>query len=149
MDSYSVLIFLHILGATGVFAAWGIEAIVIRKLRQAVKMEEARMWLQLFRRRTPLGPVSMIVILATGIWMMATRWGHQLWMMLAFIAMVLIAIIGVTLSRRAISRFKPVLSGEGNALPDNFYAIAGTLTTSLRIRLAIGILILGLMTFKP
>lgn len=149
MSSYSLLIFLHILAATGVFAGWGIEAVIIRKLRKAERVEEARMLWELLSKQSFIGPVSMFVILVTGLWMGIMRWSHQTWMMLGFAGMIIIVVIGFTLSRQAMIRFKTTFAETHDFLPRHFYAAAGLLTISLRLRLAIGVSILALMTFKP
>jgi len=149
MNSYSIFVFLHILGAVTMFASWGIEGVIINRLNASVKSDDARTWLQQFKKRRRLGPAGMIVVLITGIWMMAVRWGHQVWMMLAFLGIILIMLTGIILARRTLPRLTSIIDGKSGQLPENYYALAGTLSTSLRIRIAVGIAILALMTFKP
>lgn len=149
MNSYSLLILLHVTGAVGIFAAWGMEAVLLQRLREAVTIVEARTGTRSLRRRGRLAPVAMLTVVATGIWMMAAAWGGQAWMVTALAAVVIIGMTGSALGGRAISRLDGALAGEPERLPDDFDLAVGLLTISLRLRFAIGIGILGLMTIKP
>lgn len=149
MNSYSLLIFLHVLGAVGMFAAWGIEAVTLRRLRQAVTTGEARTCAQQFRKQGPLGPVAMLTALGTGIWMMVARWGPQPWMTASLAAVAAIVVIGIVLARRGMSRLDTALVDESERLPAHFAALTGSLVASLQLRIALGVGILGLMTMKP
>lgn len=59
MTFYSMLIFLHVLGAVGLFAAWGIEAAGLSHLRQAHTADQARTGVAL-RSRCDCGSRSLL-----------------------------------------------------------------------------------------
>lgn len=149
MNSYSLLIFLHVTGAVGIFAAWGMEAVLLQRLRETVTVGEARAGLGALRGQGRLGPVAMLTVLVTGIWMMAVAWRGGAWMMTALAAVLVIGVTGSVLGGKAMSRLDAALAGEPDRLPDDFGPAVALLTIGLQVRLAIGIGILGLMTIKP
>jgi hypothetical protein len=146
---YSILIFLHVLGAVGVFAAWGIEAVGLGHLRQAPTAEQARTGMALRAKAVPLGPLAMLTALATGLWMMGLRWGHQPWIAAAMVALVLMVAIGVVLERRAGPRLTAALADGRPQLTSTVTRAGELLMISLRLRITLAVAILALMTVKP
>lgn len=149
MDSYALLVFLHVLGAVGMFAAWGIEAVTLGQLRQAGTVEQARASMQFRRRSATLGPIAMLTALVTGIWMMVARWSHQPWTAVALAGLILIVIVGVAFGRRAMPRIVASLAEGTERLTPDARAAGEILALSLRLRIAIGVAIVALMTIKP
>lgn len=152
MDLYPLLVFFHVLGAVGLFAALGIEAVAVARLGRTDAIEGARDALGLLRVNDRLGGVGMLVLLASGAWMMALTWGAQPWLSAAFVAIVFMGIAGGAVSSRRIRRLRAALAAErGAALSEPFRTLRSSvaLTVSLRVRLAIGVGILALMTLKP
>ena len=151
MSIYGIILFLHIVGALGLFAGMGLEQVSLAKLREASTPAQARDWLGVLSnlRRTD-GP-SGFLILATGFYMMATRWGRGTWMALGVIGMVLMAVIAVAVtSRRARGLRDPLATADGAMsrglrarLADPVLRMAATL------RLAIGLGIVFNMAVKP
>jgi hypothetical protein len=122
---YSIFLFLHIVGALGIFAGLAIEQAALFNLRRAGTNTQAREWLSLLRvLQRFLGP-SALVLLVTGVYMMATRWSHQTWAGLGIAGMTLIALLGALVTGR---RMKPI----GQAV----FTIDGPLSPALRDRLA-------------
>jgi hypothetical protein len=122
---YSIFLFLHIVGALGIFAGLAIEQAALFNLRRASTNAQAREWLSLLRTlQRFLGP-SALVLLVTGIYMMATRWSHQAWAGLGLVGMILMALIGALVTGR---RMKPI----GQAV----FTSDGALPVSLRDRLS-------------
>lgn len=149
MNSYLLLIFLHVLAAVGIFTAWGSESIILRQLRRARAVDEAEKGMHLLRKQRAMGPISMLIVLATGIWMGVARWGHQDWMVTAFAAMLLIIVVGLVMARRTMPRLKKTLADEPEVLPPDYIALTISLVVSLQLRISIGVGIVGLMTIKP
>ncbi|WP_242336782.1 MULTISPECIES: hypothetical protein [Anaeromyxobacter] len=152
MNTYAILMFLHVLAGVGVYVALGIETVALGGLRRAETPGEAGVWLRLHALPGRLLPGAMLVALASGAWMMATTWGHRPWILAAFIGMVGMGIAGGGVSGRAMRRLRAALATEdGAVLSPAFRAGQGSaaLTGSLRVRIAIGLGILALMTLKP
>ena len=81
MSVYSIAIFLHVVGALGLYSTLALEWAGHEQVRR-------------------VGGPSALLVLATGIYMTATRWGPRPWIVIGLAAMVLMAIMGPTLSRR-------------------------------------------------
>jgi hypothetical protein len=152
MSLYQLLVFLHVLGGVGIFVALGIETISLGRLQSAATPVDARVWMGLLKLPARLGPIAMLTTLVAGMWMMAQVWGRQPWIVSGFVGLVGMAALGGVISLRGARRLRGALAGEtGPELSDAFRLMrSGTaLTASLRLRIAIGIGILGLMTIKP
>lgn len=151
MSIYGIILFLHIVGALGLFAGMGLEQVSLAKLREAATPAQARDWLGVLSnlRRTD-GP-SGLLILASGFYMMATRWGRGTWMALGVVGMVLMAVIALAVTsrrarglRNALGTADTVISrGLRARLSDPLMRMAATL------RLAIGLGIVFNMAVKP
>jgi hypothetical protein len=149
MGLYPLLIFLHVLAAVGLFASLGIEVVALGRLRSAATLDAAGMWIGLLRSPLPL--VSMVTIVVTGIWMSIVRWGDEAWIGVSLLAIVGMAVVSAFATRR-LRRVSTALASEsGPGLSLTFRALqsSATLVASLRLRVAIGIGILALMTVKP
>ena len=151
MTFYSIALFLHIVGALGLFVALGLEWMSLLYLRRATTTEQAREWLNAFGLLRWVGPISMGTILLPGFYMMATTWGGVAWIGIALAAMILLAVVGAVLTgsrMAAIGRAVPAESGSlspafRQRLHDPF------LLASIQTRVAIALGIVFLMTVKP
>ena len=148
---YSISLFLHIVGALGLFSSLAFEQASLFNLRRAQTNAQAREWLSLLRGLQRIQGPSALVLLATGLYMMATRWSRQEWAGLGLVGMVLMAIIGVVVTgrrMRAIGRAMP--AGDGplpSTLRERFNDSALGTSASVRVALALGIVFN--MSVKP
>ena len=152
MNFHSLLVFVHVLGAMGLFAAAGIEAVALGRLRRAETSAGVRVWLELLQASGRLGPAAMLAVFASGIWMGVTVWGHQWWMFDAFLATLAMGALGGGVTSRHVRKLSRALSvGAGPEQSEMFRSLlsAKALVVSLRLRIALGIGIVGLMTLKP
>lgn len=122
---YSISLFLHIVGALGLFASLAIEQAALVNLRRAASTEQAREWLSLMRALQRIQGPSALLLLVTGLYMMITSWRGQAWAASGLVGMVLMAIIGMVVSGRR-------MKGVGLAMP----AAEGPLPLTVRDRLA-------------
>ena len=75
MSVYAIVVFLHIVGALGLFAALGLEWASLYNLRRVATAGQVREWAKLLSALRLVGGPSALTILVTGIYLMATRWG--------------------------------------------------------------------------
>jgi hypothetical protein len=94
MSVYSVVLFLHIVGALGLFVALGIEFLTVSRLRSAATAEQAREWLSALGGIRVVGPIALVTILFPGLYMAATSTGWQGWNVAALGAMIVMAALG-------------------------------------------------------
>src|ERR1041385_1551791 len=151
MSLYAIAVFLHIVGALGLFAALGLEWASLLNLRRATAAGQAREWVRVLASlRTVAGPAGL-TILVTGIYLTATRWGGQGWIGVGLGGVVLIAVLGATLTgrrTRAIARAVASAAGAGSAaLGDRLRDPVLMLSAWLRTALALGIVFV--MSTKP
>jgi hypothetical protein len=152
MNIHSILVFLHVLGAVGMFAVLGIETVALGRLKRADTPADVRTWMGLLAVPARFGPVTLFTTLISGIWLMVKWWGPQPWILSAFVAIVVMAVMGGSVSRRAMQRIGKALPSEtGSELSAAFRSLRSNpaLTMSSRLRTAIGVGILALMTMKP
>lgn len=143
---------MHVLGAVGVYVSLGVEIVAMKRLRLTPYPAAARTWLDVLRSNARLAPVSMVVMLGAGIWMMVVRWGHQPWIVLGFAGLIGMALLGGIVTRRGTKRVNEALRVESaQQVSAGFRTLTSSrgLTLSLHLRTALGVGILALMTMKP
>src|SRR5215207_5889272 len=89
MSYYSIALFLHIVGALGFFVALGLEWTGLSQLRSATTSEQVRAWLRISKNADRFGMVSMLTILISATYMMATVWDMVAWINVSLGALVL------------------------------------------------------------
>lgn len=152
MNIYPILVFLHVVGAVGIFVAFTIEAVALAGLQRAERTADARVWMTLLRPAGRFAPIASLVTLVTGIWMMVKWWGPRPWIQFALVTVVAMAIFGGGVTGRRMRRLGPLLPAEmGETLSPAFRSVSTSraLAASLRARIAGGVGILALMTLKP
>jgi hypothetical protein len=150
MTVYKLALFLHVLGALGLFAALGIEWAAAGPLRRAASDDEARPYVRLLVSLGRVGGPSAGTLLVTGIYMSATAWGRQPWTGLALLGLLCLAVLAAGVTGRrvaAIGRSLDADSGKDGSLRLRLHD--PVLVASLRLRTAIATGIVFLMTSKP
>jgi hypothetical protein len=148
---YSISLFLHIVGALGLFAALGLEWAGLYNLRRATEVAQVREWIRLLGAPRFLGGPAALIVLVSGIYMSATRWGPQGWIIVGLAGMVVIAVLGAALSGRRVGPIAgalqagngPISTALGRRLHDP------VLTLSLRLRVALFLGIIFLVSIRP
>ena len=77
--------FLHVVGALGLAAAFGAEAAGLLGLRRATGTDEALLWLRSRRWVLLIGPASIGLVLATGIYLTVADWGADAWILVSLV----------------------------------------------------------------
>jgi hypothetical protein len=151
MNLYSIALFLHIVGALGLFIALGLEWASLLNLRRAATAEQVREWLDLFAWTRRLGPISLAVILLAGLYMTATAWRGAAWIVVALAAMVLMVVLGATLTGLRMPAIGRAVAAESELVSDALrHRLRDPLLwTSIQTRAAIALGIVFLMTVKP
>jgi hypothetical protein len=150
MNPYALAVFLHVVGALGLFAAMGVEWVLLARLSRVHTSEEARDWLSLLGVVRRLGPASLAAILLAGVYMMVTAWGAVGWIVVAFLALLLLPPLGMisglrlpSIQRQLADLSGPLPTAVHQRLADPLFEV------SIRIRTAIALGIVFLMTTKP
>lgn len=151
MSLYSIALFLHIAGALGFFAALGLEWATVMQLKRVTTAEQVRDWLGASGSMRRVGMISMLVLLAAGIYMMVTVWHGVAWLIVSF---VVIALMMVVMGRVSGPRMKAVhqtLANEKGMLTHVQQEAVRhpMLWAGLQMRVVLGLGIVFLMTVKP
>src|SRR2546429_3490156 len=151
MNIYSIVLFLHIVGALLLFAAMGIEFMTVSRLRSAATAEQARDWLSVLGSMRVIGPVALVTILVPGLYMAATSAGWQAWNILALLAMVVMAALGAASNAARMPAIGRSIGPLRGALPPEARVPLHDriVWSSILIRIGIGLGIVLLMTLKP
>jgi hypothetical protein len=151
MDGYSTALFLHIVGALGIFAALGLEWTGLRQIRAAAAPEPVRAWLLILKGASRVGLVSMLAVIVSGIYMMATAWGPAAWIIVTIAALVLVIALALALSGPRLAAIGRALAAQPGRLPPTFIGLANNplLWVSIQTRVAIVLGIVFLKVAKP
>ncbi len=151
MTLYSIVLFLHIVGTLGLFVSLGLEWVSLAYWRRASTAEQAREWLGVRGWVMRLGPTSLVLILLSGFYMVVTTWGWVSWIVVALAALVLIAIIGATLTGVPMGTIQKAAAAESGPLSPALRQRLNDprLWISIQTRTAIALGIVFLMVIKP
>jgi hypothetical protein len=87
---YSISLFLHIVGALGLFAVLSLEWASLYHLRRATDAGEIREGVGPLRAPRIVGGPAALTLLVTGIHLTATHWGLQGWIVVGLAGMALV-----------------------------------------------------------
>ena len=151
MVGYALAVFLHIVGALGLFAALALEWASLYNLRRVATAAQAREWAKLLSALRFVGGPSALTILVTGLYMMATRWGGQGWIGAGLAGLVLIAALGGALSGRRSAAIARTIAGETGTISAGLRQQLHdpVLVLSAWLRTALGLGVVYVMAIKP
>ena len=98
-----------------------------------------------------LTPSSLGLILVTGLYMVATAWGPRGWILVALASLLLLGVIGAFGTGLRMARIGPAVGRAQGPLSDELRRTLRDpiLLLSLRVRLAMVVGVVFLMTVKP
>jgi len=151
MDDNSIALFLHIVGAVGLFVALGLEWTGLRQIRGAMTPEQVRGWMGILKSVRKVGFASMLTAVITGIYMMVTDVGGVAWIYASLGALVLVIVLSLALTGPRMAAVGRALATEKAPLSRNFHSLANNplLWISIQTRIAIALGIVFLKTAKP
>ena len=121
MDLYSIVLFVHIVGALLLFVLLTVEGVGLRAGFRSAAVNRV------------LGPISALAILFPGIYMMKAQWGWDGWIAVGIAAWFLIAVLG---------------AGTGiGVMRGSITSRAATVSWLIRVGMALGVVFD--MTVKP
>jgi peroxiredoxin len=125
-DHYPLAVYLHLLGAFGLFAALMLEWLAARQVQRSTAAAEGEIWSRVLSLARRTGAPSTALLLVPGLAMALTRWSFLAWPAVALLGMAMIVAISLLLRNRL------MLS-----------------VVSVEVRIAIVLGIVALMVFKP
>jgi len=138
----TALVFIHVTGAIGVFAALAIEGAVLLQIRQSADSAQRRSVVTAFRLVPRVAIPSLLVTILSGLYLTATVWGWRAaWIDVALLGLIATAAIGAATTGPRIARLQTTLDEHDGRDP--------VLSASFLIRTSILVGIVFQMTVKP
>jgi hypothetical protein len=114
MTIYSVVLFIHVVSAIGLFVALAAEGVVLFRIRSAQSTEEARFFIGAFQRLRVIAIPAFLGILVGGLYLASKYGGGTFWIPLGLGATLLIMVVGGIVTGRKMFRLKSALSKTEN-----------------------------------
>jgi hypothetical protein len=151
MSGYAIALFLHIVGALGIFVALGLEWTGLRQMRSAMSAEPVRAWMGILQSTQKVGFVSMLAAVVSGVYMMATAWGGAAWLIVTLASLVLVIALSAALTRPRMAAMGRALAAPKWLDRANWQRLANhpLLWASIQTRVAIALAIIFLKIAKP
>ena len=151
MNAYSIALYLHIVGALGIFVALGLEWTGLWQIRKAAAPQQVGSWMRILKSVRKFGFAAMLTTIITGFYMMLTAWGGEPWIIVSLGALVLIIVLMVALTGPRMAALGQALATEKAPLSQAFYSLANhpLLWISIQTRIAIALGIVFLKVAKP
>ncbi len=153
MTLYTFALFVHVVAVLGLFMAITIEMAALWRMRAATSVAMVREWAGLVERTAPVFPVVSLLILLSGVYMVAQKWNWQTaWADIALVGLIALVALEAAVNAR---RGKGI-HGAAQESPDG--GVPGSLTrrindpmlwTSVQTMLFATLGIVYLMTVKP
>ena len=147
MNSFSIALFLHIVGALGVSVALGLEWIGMSQIRRATVPKEIRAILGLVKSTNRFGFISMLAALITGFYMVLTAVGWVPWILVTLGALVFVIVLTRALTVPRMAAIGRILATEKDPVSQTFHNLVNdpVLWISIQTRVAI---VLGIVFLK-
>ena len=151
MNTYSIALFFHIIGALGFFLALGLEWIGLWQLRCALRSQEVWTWMGLLKSARRFGFAAMLAIVISGVDLMATAWGRVAWIIVTVGSLILVIALAQVVTAPRMAAMRRALATEQGAVSQAFHRLANHpfLWISIQTRVAITLGIVLLKTVKP
>ncbi len=151
MNAYLIALFLHILGAVGIFVALGLEWTGLWQIRSATTPQQVGGWMRILKSVRKFGFASMLTVVVTGIYMMVTVWGGEAWIIVTVGSLVLMIALAQVVTAPRMVAIGRALATEKVPLSQTFYSLANhpLLRISLQTRVAIALGIVFLKIAQP
>lgn len=151
MSFYLIVLFLHITAALGIFAGIGLEWFLVHNFGKVTTKSAAAQWSGSFKVLPPVFAISGILILITGIYLSVHTWGMNAWVISGFVLFLVIAIFGSAVAGKKIESIIKAIEAGSEKLSDDILRNlkSPVITQSLKIRSAIALSIVFIMTMKP
>jgi hypothetical protein len=150
MEPTALLIFVHVMAAIGIFAAFSIEGVAQAYLRRAATPNEVRAWAGTYRAVRPIGIVSLLTVIGTGLWLTLAEWGWPAWILVSIGGIVVLAVLGAIGGIRYSASLEAASQESGLLSTSARVALTSPLPLALLImRMFIATGVVFLMTVKP
>ena len=150
MNSFSIALFLHIVGALGVSVALGLEWIGLSQIRKVAVPEEIRAMLKVVKSTTRFGFISMLSTVITGIYMVLAALGWVPWILVVIGALLLVIVLTRVLTAPRMAIIGQAIAVEKGAVSQTFQNLVKDpilwISIQTRVAIVLGIIFLKIAT---
>lgn len=101
MTGYSIGLFVHVAGALALFMGIAVSRLAFGRVRRARSVGELRLWLGVARRTRVVFPASIVVLLASGLFLTAQSWSFTTpWVATSLVSVVALGVAGAAVNGR-------------------------------------------------
>jgi hypothetical protein len=149
MSIYLLVLFLHIIGAAGLFAGMGMESIILKRLSHATTAKQLTSWGVFMKSLRIVFSSSAVLLFLSGIYMVIETWGWTAWAIIGLLLLIALAGFG-SMGGKKIAGVLKSLNENDESLSTE---IKGKLSLpfilrSFKIRAAVTAGIIFIMTLK-
>ena len=152
MSIYSVVLFVHIVGALTLFMALAVEWASLRQIQRVTSLGQAGISIKMSSGLRPLSILSMLIVLGSGGYLASRMeaWGNP-WIWATLAGMVAIGAIAVVLTNKRMEEIRRACRDENAKLTERLIGQLRNpiLRDSVRLRIAMALAIVFLMVTKP
>lgn len=151
MNAHSIALFLHIVGAVGIFVALGLEWTGLWQIRSAMTPQQVGGWMRILKSVRKFGFASMLTAVVTGIYMTLAAWGGEAWIIVTVGSLVLMIALAQVVTAPRMMAIGRALAAEKGGLSKTFHSLATNplLWISIQTRVAIALGIVFLKVAQP
>ena len=153
MSAYTLALFVHVIGALGMFAGFGTWFIGLIALRRAERVEQVRTITTLLALAHSVGAGSVVLVIVPGVYMALTNWSLQTsWIAVSIAGVLVAAPIGSRLIDDRVKALGAVArETPDGALPTELAARTHdpVIGTAMHVNSLLVVGIIFLMTIKP
>lgn len=150
MNLYTLVVFLHIIGAAGLFLGLGTEGSVIKFFKRAATTQQVIGIMGSMKLLRITFSVSTVLLLLSGIYLVIELWGWTAWVIIGLILLVLLSGAGSTTGKKMVGVIKSLNTSE-ELQPTDFQNKIGlpVLIKTFKIKIMLVIGTIFIMTMKP
>lgn len=150
---YQVMLFVHILGVLFMFAAVGITLTGMIGMLYSKDNQTLKVWATLSVKMDGFLPISVILILLPGLYLVFTSWGWEIaWVNVSLVSLFIMTLAGPIINLRRLKDILQAVNAESNEKPSKILLAKvrnQVLWNSVSIMTMEVIAIIYLMTIKP
>lgn len=150
MSTYTVALYLHILGAVGMFAGLGMEGIIYKNLKTASTLQQVFAWGIYMKSLRTVFLSSTLFLLVSGVFLVMEAWGWNAWVITGLILLIGLSAYGSTTGKK-IGMTIGSLKGKEGLLSDDVKNRIGSpsMMKSYKVKITLALGIIFIMTTKP
>lgn len=150
MSMYSVALYLHIIGAVGLFAGLGMEGIIYKNLKTAATPQQVLAWGIYMRSLRTVFLSSTLFLFVSGVFLVTEAWGWNAWVITGLILLIGLSLYGSSTGKKIGMTIGSLVGKDGPLSDDVKNRISSpSIMKSYKVKITLALGIIFIMTIKP